>query len=213
MAADTADDLARSWRRAWRALGAAGDGSEVRDALVAAYDEPHRSYHALQHLRECIDRFDGCRDLAEHPGEVEIALWFHDAVYDARRSDNEQRSAEWAKRALVAAAVSADAVARVAALVLATRHSQATPTGADEQLLVDVDLAILGAEPARFAEYEQQIRREYAHVPEAEFRARRSAVLAGFLARDPIYGTPRLRAALEPRARTNLALAIAGNVA
>ncbi|MBV9890911.1 MAG: N-methyl-D-aspartate receptor NMDAR2C subunit, partial [Rhizobacter sp.] len=183
------------------------------DALLAAYGEPHRSYHTLQHLRECIDRLDGCRDLAERPGEVEIALWFHDAVYDVCRSDNEQRSADWARGALAAGALGADTVGRIAALVLATGHSQAIPTGSDEQLLVDVDLAILGAEPARFAEYEQQIRREYAHVPEAEFRAGRNAVLAALLARDPIYGTPKLRTALEPRARTNLALALEGKVA
>jgi predicted metal-dependent HD superfamily phosphohydrolase len=96
---------------------------------------------------------------------------------------------------------------------MATRHATATPATGDEALLVDLDLAILGAERARFAEYGRQIRSEYAHVPAAEFRAKRSAVLAAFLARDPIYRTPRLRAELETRARKNLALAIAGNVA
>lgn len=204
------DLLARSWQRAWAALGATGDGAAVRDALLAAYREPARHYHTLQHLRECIERFAACRDLAARPGEVEIALWFHDAVYDVRRHDNERRSADRARAALAGSA--ADVVARVDALVMATRHGAATPAGSDEELLVDIDLAILAAEPARFAEYEAQIRREYAHVAEARFRARRGAVLAGFLARDPIYRTARLRAELEARARTNLALAIAGNV-
>jgi predicted metal-dependent HD superfamily phosphohydrolase len=178
----------------------------VRDALLAAYREPQRSYHTLQHLRECVERFAACRDLAARPAEVEIALWFHDAVDDVRRHDNERRLG--ARRARAAA----DVIARVDALVTATRHARATAGSADEELLVDIDLAILGADGARFAEYEAQIRREYAHVADAEFRARRSAVLAAFLARDPIYRTARLRAELEARARANLALAIAGNV-
>jgi len=211
MASDDVDVFARSWQRAWRALGAAGDGAAVRDALLASYREPQRSYHTLQHLRECIDRFAACIDLARHPGEVEIALWFHDAVYDVHRHDNERRSADWARDTL-AGAGAATAIARVDALVMATRHATATPGSADEELLVDIDLAILGADAARFAEYAAQIRREYAHVADAEFRARRSAVLAAFLARDPIYRTARLRTELEARARTNLALASAGNV-
>ena len=206
------DVLERSWQRAWPALAAAGDGSAVRDALLAAYREPDRHYHTLQHLHECIECLAACGDLAQRPAEVEIALWFHDAVHDVHRDDNERRSADRARAALAAAGVSADVVARIDALVMATRHATATPTAADEQLLVDIDLAILGADTARFAEYETQIRREYAHVPAAEFRARRSAVLASFLARDPIYRTARLRDALEARARTNLALAIAQNV-
>nr|HET7859987.1 N-methyl-D-aspartate receptor NMDAR2C subunit [Caldimonas sp.] len=212
MAGTDADVLERSWQRAWRALGAAGDGAAVRDALLAAYREPQRHYHTLRHLHECIERFDACRDLAARPAEVEIALWFHDAVHDVRHDDNERRSADRACAALTAAGVTGDAVARVDSLVMATRHASATPGGADEELLVDIDLAILGATPARFAEYEAQIRREYAHVAEAAFRARRSAVLAAFIAREPIYRTPRLRAELETRARTNLALAIAANV-
>ena len=213
MASDDSHVLERSWRRAWRALGAAGDGTEVRDALLAAHREPGRSYHTLQHLRECIARFETCSDLAARPAEVEAALWFHDAVYDVHRSDNERRSADWARAALAEAGVAADVAARVGALVMATQHATASPGVGDEALLVDIDVAILGADEARFAEYERQIRREYAHVPDAGFRARRSAVLAAFLARDPLYRTPRLRDALEARARANLALAIAGDVA
>jgi len=212
MAGDDVDILERSWRGAWRAIGAAGDGAPVGDALLAAYREPQRHYHTLQHLRECIERCNACRDLAARPAEVEIALWFHDAVYDVHRNDNERRSADWARAALAGAGVAADVVARAESLVMATRHGSATPESADEELLVDIDLAILGADGDRFAEYDAQIRREYAHVAEAEFRARRGAVLAAFLARDRIYRTAGLRAELEARARTNLALAMAGNV-
>ena len=205
-------DLHDSWRRAWRGVGAGDDGVAVRDAVLAAYAEPHRRYHTLQHLHECIERFGVCIDLAERPGEVEIALWFHDAVYDVTLRDNERRSADWACRAVAASGVAGAVAERIDALVMATCHST-PPTGADAALVVDIDLAILGAEAARFAEYERQIRGEYAGVPDAEFKARRRAVLAGFLARERIYATPRLRTELEQRARANLSLAIAGNVA
>ena len=198
-----ADPLTRSWRRAWRGIGAAGTGLELRASLQAAYEEPARRYHTLQHLRECLTEFERHRPLAEHAAEVELALWFHDAVYEIGRADNEAQSAEWARRALHAAGVAQDPVGRIVALVLATRHAEA-PRGTDAQLLVDIDLAILGASPARFDEYEAQIRAEYAHVPDAEFRPRRRALLAALLARDRLYSTAPLRAELEGRARTNL---------
>lgn len=200
-------DAAR-WQRAWQALGARG-GDALHAELLARYAEPHRAYHAQQHLAECLALFDEARHLARRPAEIEVALWFHDAIYDVHRHDNEALSADWARAALLAAGASADVAARVEAMVLATRHSVA-PQTADEQLLVDIDLAILGAAPARFAEYEAQIRREYAHVPPALFNEKRGAILAGFLARPVLYGTEPLRRRLEAPARQNLRLALAG---
>ena len=205
-------DLQRSWRRAWHGIGAGDDGAAVCATLLAAYREPARSYHTLQHLHECIERFEACSDLAARPAEVEAALWFHDAVYDVLRSDNERRSADWARAAALASGVPADVAERLDALVMATRHA-APPTGGDAELLVDIDLAILGADADRFAEYERQIRREYAHVAAPAFSARRREILAAFLGRERIYATPRLYAELEQRARANLSLALAGNVA
>ena len=196
-----------SWRAAWQALGAAPNDA-LHAELLASYAEPPRAYHTGQHLAECLVLFDEFRVLAERPAEVEVALWFHDAVYDVHRHDNEAVSADWAHAALLDAGATADVAGRVAALVLATRHSVA-PATADEQLLVDIDLAILGAAPARFAEYEAQIRVEYGFVPPAVFSEKRGAILAGFLARPVLYGTPALRERLEPQARLNLQAALA----
>ncbi|PTT91814.1 N-methyl-D-aspartate receptor NMDAR2C subunit [Pelomonas sp. HMWF004] len=195
------------WRAAWQALVATPSGA-LHAELLARYAEPHRAYHTPQHLAECLALFDEFRALAQRPAEVEIALWFHDAVYDVHRHDNEAVSADWARTALLAAGDAPDAAERVAALVLATRHSVA-PTTPDEQLLVDIDLAILGAAPARFAEYEAQIRVEYGFVPPAVFQEKRGAILAGFLARPVLYGTPALRERFEAVARANLRQAIA----
>lgn len=196
-----------SWLGLWRQLGAAAPEA-VFAQLVAAYSEPHRHYHTLQHLRECLALFEQARDLAQRHGEIGLALWFHDAVYDVHRADNEQRSADWASRCARQAGLADDAARRIQALVMATRHN-APAEGTDQQLLVDVDLAILGADAGRFDEYEAQVRREYAHVPEAQFRERRRRILEGFLARPRIYATPAFFASHEQAARDNLRRSIA----
>jgi len=203
----TMNDLETSWHDAWRALRLpAPDG--VLPALLARWAEPHRKYHTPQHLRECLALFAAQRDLAVHPGEVAVALWFHDAIYDTARHDNEAASADWARRVLRDAGASGDVVERVDALILATRHSQ-VPATPDECLLVDIDLAILGAAPARFDEYERQIRDEYGFVPEDVFRDKRAGILRGFLARPALFSTAAMRARFEAPARANLAGAIA----
>ena len=183
--------LAGRWKLADRAL---------YEKLIASYSEPHRHYHTLQHLEECFARFDEIADLAAHPEAVELALWFHDAIYDTRRSDNEQRSADWAR--------ASTGNPHVHALIMATRHD-AVPEGADAQALVDVDLWILGAPAPRFDEYETQVRAEYGWVPGLIYRRKRREILEGFLARPTIYNTDRFIERYEPAARANLARSLA----
>lgn len=195
--------LHHSWQRAWTGIGARADGQGTYEQLLARYSEPHRHYHTLQHLGECLAMFESVRGLSEHPDEIELALWFHDAIYDTRRPDNEAHSADWARAALREAGVAADRANRVHALIMATRHT-ANPALPDEQLLVDIDLSILAAEQARFDEYEEQIRKEYAFVPRWLFRRKRRAILQGFLERPSIYSTTHFREMLEQRARANL---------
>lgn len=203
------DLLARSWRRCTSALAPRTIAGSVFDQLLARYSEPHRKYHTLQHLTECLAHVEAVRHLAEHPGEVEIALWFHDGIYDTHRLDNERQSADWARAVLDRHDAAPAAVQRVDELIMATCHS-ALPVTPDAQLLVDIDLSILGALPQRFAEYEEQIRQEYAFVPEDIFRNKRGEILQAFLARPVIYSTPHFQAALEARAKDNLRQAIAG---
>jgi len=194
----------QSWQRLWNELGAHTVNGGLMNQLVAAYSEPQRHYHTLQHLRECFAHLDAAASLARRPAEVELALWFHDAVYDPRREDNEARSADWAI-ASVRAAGCADGVAqRVGALVLATEAHEEAAADPDTQLLLDIDLAILGTSAARYAEYGRQVRAEYAHLDEAAFRTGRARVLQGFLARPCLYFTAPYREALEARARVNI---------
>ena len=200
--------LSSDWSAAWNDLRLPVPVPDVLASLLARWSEPHREYHTLQHLRECLELFGHVRAQAEHPGEVAIALWFHDAVYDTSRHDNEAASAAWATEVLLEAGAEAALADRVNALIMATRHSEA-PSTPDAKLLVDIDLAILGAEPARFEEYERQIRDEYGFVPEAVFRDKRAEILRGFVARPALFSTPACADRLAAPARANLARAIA----
>lgn len=192
------------WKRLWGELGATTISGGLMNQLVAAYSERQRHYHTLQHLRECLAHFDAAASLARRPAEVELALWFHDAVYDPLRADNEERSAQWAADSVLAAGCPGEVAGRVRGLVLVTRGHEAPAGDADAALLLDIDLAILGAAPARFDAYEKQVRAEYGHIEDTVFRPRRARILAGFLARPRIYATGPFHDALEQRARANL---------
>jgi len=210
----SADPLPPSWRRWWNALAAPQAhalSGPARRAVVARWSESGRHYHAPQHLRECLAAFDEAATLAQRPAEVEAALWFHDAVYDPHRHDNEARSADLWRTMLEPAGIAEDTLQRVAALVLATRHGVAEPASADAALVVDIDLAILGAPRARFAEYERQIRAEYAFVPIEVYREKRRAVLQGFAQRPRLYTTAHFHARCDAPARENLARALAAD--
>jgi predicted metal-dependent HD superfamily phosphohydrolase len=198
------------FRDLWSALGAAGDPAPVARNLLARWSEPHRHYHTLVHLEACLAGLDAHRALAADPAAVEAALWFHDAVYDPRASDNEVRSAALAATVLRAARVSGETIARIENLILATRAHQAEADGdPDTALLLDLDLAILGAPPAAYQAYAAAIRREYAWVPEADYRRKRAAILARFLQGPRLYLTAPFFARHETAARANLAAEIA----
>ena len=196
------------WQSVWRELGAADANSELFQRLVTCYSESHRKYHTMQHLQECFALLDRVGSFAEQPAEVELALWFHDAIYNTRKSDNEKKSADWARESAMAGGVSDDQATRIFELVMATRHN-ALPVGRDAEVMVDVDLGILGAESARFDEYEIQVRQEYSWVPEFIYRRERRKVLQEFANRASIYSTKYFREQFESRARDNLARSLA----
>jgi predicted metal-dependent HD superfamily phosphohydrolase len=128
-----------------------------------------------------------------------LSKWF----YELGRHDNEAESAAWAVRELLRSGAGEEMAGRVRRLIMATCHD-AAPVSIDARLVVDIDLAILGAPPARFDEYDAQIRAEYAFVPEALFRQRRAQVLQAFLGRGRIFGTPAFVDRFEAAARANL---------
>ena len=200
----TETDIGR-WVATWRELGVPDSPAlrRLHDDVLGRYSEPHRHYHTAQHLAECFEKVQDIIGLAEHPAEVTVGLWFHDAIYDTRRHDNEEQSAVWARDAARDLGAGAEPAQRIHDLVMATRHA-AEPHGIDAQVLVDADLSILGAHPARFQEYEAQVRREYAWVPDETFRTGRARILKEFLARPHLFSTAHFRERYEAQARRNL---------
>lgn len=191
--------------REWESLGASHDNPF--DTLDAMYAEPHRAYHNGEHVAECLAWLDQILDLAERPSELAIAIFFHDAIYTPGASDNEARSAELFERLARQAQIPVDVTKRVVALIESTAaHAE---TEGDGALLNDIDLAILGAPPERYARYEQDVRAELAFVQDAAYQAGRAQLLRRFLGRDRIYRTSRLAGLLEEQARNNLAWALA----
>lgn len=209
--ADATDPLfKRSWARIVAAFGAGNAADDVRDDLLRRYAEPARHYHTQQHLAECLAAFETHAALAHHAAQVEAALWFHDAIYDPRGKDNEAASARLARACLTRIGAEPADAEEVAHLVLVTMHDGVAATP-DEALLVDIDLAILGAGDTRFDEYERQVRSEYAFVPDSVFHPTRARILRSFLARPRLYGTETFHARLEEQARRNLARSIAAS--
>jgi len=177
----------------------------LRDRLAARYAEPARRYHTLAHVDALLRGLASWQHLAREPETIVAAIWFHDAVYDPRRRDNEARSADLARVELVRLGWSPAAIERVATLVLATAHHDADPADSDAWLFLDLDLSVLALDAPRYAAYRDAVRAEYAFVDDARYRAGRCGVLRSFIERDAIYRTPELHAAWEVAARTNLA--------
>lgn len=194
----------------WQALCAAfpkvPEPESWHARLVAAYSEPQRAYHSLQHLDECLVLCDEVRRVGHlhAPDELELAFWLHDAVYDPKGGDNEEQSAALAAEMLG----DTPQAQRVADLVMLTKKHQ-PGRGPDDMWMIDIDLAIFAQPLSRVLEYEQQIREEYAWVTEDVYLTKRREVLAGFLARPRIYLTDFFHQHHEPQARRHLGVLIA----
>jgi predicted metal-dependent HD superfamily phosphohydrolase len=195
------------FERVCRELRVAADRATY-DRLVAAYGARGRHYHTVEHLAACLRELDTARFLAEHPAEVEIALWFHDAVYRTRARDNEARSAAWAVEFLGAGGAAAAVRVRVERHIMATRHSKTAASG-DTALVVDVDLSILGQPPEIYRAFEANVRREYWWVPAPVFRRERARILRQLIGRKRVYYTEVFRDRYEQQARRNVEAAIA----
>ena len=185
-------DLARFWPSALP--------SSLRERLEAAYADPGRGYHDLLHLTDVLTHVDELMSPDDPAREaVLLAAWFHDAVYDGR-GDDEERSARLALSALGDTRLGQE-VARLVRLTATHRPGDDDHAG---QVLCDADLGILAADPDRYASYTRGVRREYAHVSDADFAAGRAAVLRDLLAKPTLFHTDRARQRWETRARANV---------
>ena len=201
------DALRTRWTRALvgaRGSGGGPDPVPYADNLLARWQEPQRRYHTLDHLTAVLDHVDVLEKYADDPDAVRLAAWFHDAVYLPERSENEERSARLAERALPEAGVLGDSTAEVARLVrLTVTHD---PAGDDRngQVLCDADLAILASPPSAYAASTAAVREEYHFVPNDAFREGRAAILRQLLGLPRLFRTPYGEAEWEATARYNL---------
>ncbi|GAB2753572.1 hypothetical protein [Streptomyces bullii] len=188
------------------ARGAAGGPDPVpyADNLLARWQEPQRRYHTLAHLTAVLDHVDVLERYAADPDVVRLAAWFHDAVYLPDRSENEERSARLAERALPEAGLGGEKTAEVARLVRLTVGHDPAGDDPDGQVLCDADLAVLASPPSSYAAYTAAVREEYHFVPPDAFRAGRSAVLRQLLDLPRLFHTPHGREQWEATARYNL---------
>jgi predicted metal-dependent HD superfamily phosphohydrolase len=204
--------VAAAWRDLAARHGLALPAAQaVLQELEAAYREPHRAYHTLDHIAALLALLDEHATRGLDRDSLVLAILFHDAIYDPARSDNESASADLAGARLTAHGLPAAMIERVRQLILATQHGASIEAGNDAEaaLLLDLDLSVLAAPEDTYRAYAQAIRREYGLYPDAVYGPGRAKVLRAFLAREHIYFTPRLRALWEAPARANLAAEIA----
>lgn len=170
--------------------------------LEGHYSGADRHYHGAPHIADCLAQLAEHRSSAEDLASLEMAVWFHDVIYDTTKQDNEEQSAALATQYLTGAGAERELVSSVSDLIVATKTHVSFSD--DCSLLLDIDLSILGAPPEAFESYDQAIRREFHWVPDETYRAARANVLQSFLERERIYQTKDFRDRLEERARDNL---------
>jgi len=196
-------------RSTWRQL--AGHGHDhLLDSVLARHREPHRRYHTLTHVMFVLRHVAALTSAGEATTDVaavQLAALWHDAIYNAAASDNEARSAGLAQQAAAELGWSMSRQLLVERLVLATAGHH--PSDADEAMLVDADLAILGASAQEYAAYVAGVRSEYEHVDDEAWRAGRSAMLSGFLGQPQLFTTVTMRTQREARARANITAELA----
>jgi predicted metal-dependent HD superfamily phosphohydrolase len=203
---DRMDELLTRWRAL---VGDAGAADVIGHDLLARWSEPHRRYHNVEHLRAVLDAIDELADHADDPAVVRMAAWFHDAVYEGRPGADERASATLADAALSRLDVPTTQIAEVVRLVYLTTTHDPADDDRNGAVLCDADLAVLGSDPRAYATYAADVRAEYAHVSDADFRVGRADVLRRLLTVDPLYRTPLAQQRWAASAQRNLTTELA----
>lgn len=191
------------WERLINILGCTNPEYDSYSKIESAYHEQHRCYHNSVHILECLQVFDIIKhQLADWP-EIEAAIWLHDLVYEPGWDDNEILSLLLGEQLLLSSGCSDDKVDRISALVISTIH-KGQALSESQEIICDIDLAILGQNEERFAEYEQQIRNEYLLYPLSVYKIGRKRILRQFINRKYIYNNATLRGMYEQKAKANI---------
>ncbi|WP_242028942.1 hypothetical protein [Coleofasciculus sp. FACHB-712] len=171
--------------------------------LFKAYSSDGRHYHTLEHIEQVLATLNDLRSLSQNYAAIEFAAWFHDAVYNPKANDNEEKSAEYAAMILKGLDIPSSTIEVVYSLIRKTKYNQ-NIDGIDSKIFLDADLSILGASATKYRIYAQAIRKEYLWVSSTKYRTGRKQVLQSFLNRERIYFTEKMFVALEQQARQNI---------
>ena len=176
--------------------------------IATRYNEPQRAYHTLKHIQQLFEQFDQIKDKLYEPHIIALALYYHDVIYEPRRSDNELKSAEYAVEALKDY-LSAEQCQHIYALIMMTATHQLNEwtdpnKDSDAAYLLDMDLSILGAPWYQYDQYAQAVRQEYVHVAKEDYRTGRITVLQKLLTHTTLYLTDYYHSRLEEQARDNI---------
>lgn len=196
-------DLLDRWEALWKRIPHKGNIWRLYGEVATRYSEPHRFYHNLWHISHCLRVLDEARHLCRNADEVEIALWFHDAIYNFGEGNNEKESAFACGLALTKLEVTPNFRDVVWKHILATKHLE-VPEDPDSRIVADIDISIMGHPKAVYLEGEKRIFREFEWVPMETGRVLRENHLRGFLDRDRVYATDFFRDKYEHQARKNL---------
>lgn len=172
--------------------------------LVNAYSSGKRYYHNLHHIQFMLEAIAPWENQANNYPAIQLAVWFHDVIYNPKAKDNEEKSAEYAAQVLNQLNISQTTIDAVNKMILNTKNHQADTEDIDSQILVDADLAILGSDESSYQFYAKGIRREYGWLSNEDYRLGRLNVLKKFLQRPRIYFTEPMFQQYEAKARKNM---------
>ena len=198
----------KHWLDLWHRLGIVSDDSVVNayHDILNRYSEPHRKYHNVEHIKHCLSEFETVKHLASDANVLELAIWYHDAVYDINADNNEELSAALAKDVMNGFSLPTNVVEKVGEIIIATKHDE-TPTDYDTKLMLDIDISNIG-QADEFEKDNKLIREEYSSVSDNLFANGRSNILKSFLNRPNIYLTDFFQKKYEDSARKNIASSI-----
>lgn len=200
---NTTRELRIRWQANFESIIPQPQLESLFEKLSCSYNENARFYHNFTHISACLKHFDAVADKLDSPFLVELALWFHDVVYNPRKTNNEQKSADFAIEALQFSALSQTDLENIHSHILSTMHP-AIPHSSDQRFLVDIDLSILAVDANSYDQYKKLVRQEYAFVPNFLYKRGRKKLLKALLLQDRIYHTDYFYEQWEERARENL---------
>jgi predicted metal-dependent HD superfamily phosphohydrolase len=197
-------DLENIWNKTANSLGFdLALSQEYWNEIYSAYSSEGRYYHGLEHLRS-IFRLTEEEVLSTTDRQaLNLAVFYHDIVYDFERKDNERKSADLAIDRLSRAGVDQILIERVEELIMAT-YGHEYSDDALRNLMIEADVSVIGTDHDTYAKYAENCRREYSMFSDEEYNPVRKQALSHFLNTGSLFVSPKFKERFEANAKRNL---------